>query len=193
MTKKRYVGLDEFGELHATGLEMRRTDWTPLAQNVQETLIKMILIDEATEDELNNYIQFVKGNVKENPIEDFIFEKIVDCRKEIKAKTRIIKAWESAGYPIKVIDYEDEGKQKKKYQCISPKGEVLLGIRWVYNNKGEPIAISEDESSLLFKEKIGYDWYIDNQIVPIAKRIFASLDYKLGKKQINLFGETVYI
>lgn len=193
MTKKRYVGLDEHGELHATGLEMRRTDWTPLAQNVQETLLKMILIDEATESELNDYIQYIKDNIKEYPVEDFIFEKIVDCRKEIKAKTRIVKAWESAGYEVGVIDYEEDGKQKKKYQCIAPRGEVLLGIRWVYDNKGNPIALSEDESSSLFKDKVGYNWYINNQVIPIAERVFTSLDYRLGKKQIDLFGELTYV
>lgn len=193
MTKKRYCGVDEQGELHATGLEMKRTDWTPLAQNIQENLLKMVLIQDATEDQFNAYIQTVKNNIIKYPVEDFIFEKIVDCRKEIKAKTKIVKAWEACGYEVKETEYEDAGVTKKKYQCIAPRGEVLLGIKWVNDNKGRPIAIPEDEVLTLLKDKIGYDWYVKNQVIPIAERIANSISYRLGMKQKDLFGETIYV
>jgi DNA polymerase elongation subunit (family B) len=193
MTKKRYVGLDEDGKLHATGLEMKRTDWTNLAQNVQETLLKMILINEATEEQINEYMSHIKRHIKEFPVEDFIFEKIIDCRKEVKAHTRIIKAWESFGYKVEVTEYEEDGRKKKKYQCIAPRGEVLMGIRWIYDNKGSPIGIPESDPTILYKDKIGYDWYINNQVIPIAERVTRSVSYRLGSKQTDLFGEVIYV
>lgn len=192
MTKKRYVGLDENNNLHATGLEMKRTDWTNIAQNVQEELLKMILIDDASEDEINNYIDNIKKNIKDYPVEDFIFEKIVDTRKEIKAKTRIVKAWASCGFNVETIEYEEGEKKKKKYVCIAPRGEILLGIRWIYDNKGLPVGIPEDQPTITFKNKIGYDWYIKNQIMPIAERVVKSIDYHLGSKQQTLMGEIIY-
>lgn len=189
MTKKRYIGLSADGELHATGLEMKRTDWTNIAQKVQEDLLKMILINDATEEEVNDYVQHVKNHIKEYSIEDFIFEKIVDCRKEFKVKTKIVKAWESCGFQVEVKNENN----KNIYKCIAPRGEVLLGIRWLYDNKGNPVGIPEDEPLSSYYNKIGYGWYITNQVIPIAERITKSMSYRLGKKQKDLFGELTYI
>lgn len=189
MTKKRYCGIDEEGKLHATGLEVKRTDWTVLAQNIQEELLTKILLYDATEEELNDYINYTIDHIRSFSVDNFVFEKIVDCRKKFKANTRIVKAWQSCGFQVETS--EEDGK--KVYQCISPRGEVLLGIRWLYDDKGKPVGIPEDESLELFKSKIGYDWYIKNQILPIAKRVTNSLSFRLGKKQKDLFGELTYV
>lgn len=193
MTKKRYVGIDENGDLHATGIEMRRSDWTTLAQKVQEELLKMVLVYDASEEEINNYIESVQNGIRSFPLEDFTFEKIVDCRKKLKARTRIVKVWSSFGYKVEETEYEEDGIKKPQYQCIAPRGEVLIGVRWVYDNKGLPIGIPEDQPLSLFKNKIGYEWYINNQVLPIAERVTKSIDYGLGKKQETLYGEVIYL
>jgi len=185
MTKKRYCGVDENNKIYATGLELKRADWTPLAQNIQKDLLAMILIDDAGEEDINKYLNNKIENMHNIRIEDFIFEKIVDCTKIFKAKTKIVKAWISCGYKVK--------EDNKTYQCISEHGETLYGIRWICDNKGNPIGISEDMPLSAYKNKIGYEWYINNQILPLAKRITDSLSYKIGKKQKTLFNETTYL
>ncbi len=186
MTKKRYAGIDEDGKLHVTGLEMRRADYVPIAQHIQEQLLMMILRDDCSESYFNEFLANVHKLLPNHPITDFVFEKIVDTRVEMENKTKIVKAWEACGYKVQVSEYEKDGKIKKKYQCLSSRGEALLGIRWIYDRKGLPIGISDNIPIENYKNRIGYNWYWDNQILPIAKRIAASLGWHIGNRQTTL-------
>lgn len=189
MTKKRYVAIDENNELHATGLEMKRSDWTLLATSIQEELLKKILLYDISEEEFNDYLNNIKHNIKKYPIEYFIYEKIIDCRKEFKVNNTIVKAWKSCGFEVAIsID-----GNKKTYKCVAPRGEALLGIRWIFSNKGTPIGIPEDADLTSYKTKIGYEWYYKKQVLPIIKRIADSIDYHIGSRQSTLDDKITYL
>lgn len=181
MTKKRYVGLTDTGEMYYVGIEIKRTDWSPLAQKFQERLLEMVMVEDAGEKEIYNYVKEYRKHLREHPIEDFIFEKVIDTSKVLKVKSKLVKVWESLGYEVRVT--EKEGK--KNYQCIAPRNENLLGIKWIYSN-GQPLGIPETAVMSEYKNKIDYHWYYEYQILPIAFRIAGSLDYTIGTKQTTL-------
>lgn len=205
MTKKRYAGVTEEDEIQVTGLETKRSDWTPIAQEVQMRVLEMLLIEQASEEEVNEYVNGIHENMDNIPVEKFMFEKIVDCRKEFKAKTRVVKAWESLGLEVETTDYQEEQTKensrhelitktvtKHTYQCISPRGEVLMGIRWIMNDKGYPVGIPDDESPSSYRDTIGKNWYWTKQIKPVVERIISALKYNLGEKQKTLDGDIIY-
>lgn len=188
MTKKKYCGINREGKILITGLETHRVNWSPIARHVQYKVIEMILKDNATEEMINNYIVEIHDNLKETDISEFVFEKIVDCGRRYEAKTRLVKAWESLGLEV----LKEHNGNRMTYQCISPRGEVLLGIRWVMDKKEQPIGIPEDEELESYRKFVSYSYYWKKQIIPVVERVILPLGYHIGQKQQTLDGKIIY-
>jgi DNA polymerase elongation subunit (family B) len=178
VVKKRYCGLGEDNELHATGLEMVRGDWSGIAQYVQRSVLSLVLKGNKDEKTVNAYIKEIIRNINKFPASYFIYERIVDTRKTYVVKTPIVKIWEAFNMPVK--------HENGIYRCVGPRGETLYGIRWLYGLKGKIIAIPENDDEELYKKYIDYNYYVEKQINPVVKRIFTSLDWELGGKQLHL-------
>jgi len=187
MVKKRYCGITPEGELLITGLEIKRSDWCLLAKEIQYYVIEKILTG-TTEKEINDYLKKVKKEMDTYPVEKFIFEKVVDTRKHMKVRTTLVKVWENLGNKVNKI-YGD----RVEYQFVSPHGETLLGVRWIYDDRGNIIAIPEDIPIEKIRNKIGYNYYWKKQIIPVVKRVIQAIGWKIGEQQKTLDGNLLYV
>jgi len=154
VAKKRYALLDEKGRLKVRGLEIVRRDLSRYARQTQQEILKICLIEE----NIDKAFQYLQERLK--------------TLKEGK-------------YDLKeLVVYEQLSKPVSEYKLISP--HVIAARRLL--ERGIPVgegsvigyiiqkgsgSISERAYPVEFADpsKIDINYYIDNQIIPVAMRI----------------------
>src|SRR6266550_1986290 len=74
--KKKYAGLKTDGQIDVVGLEAVRGDWSNLARDVQNAILRMVL-DDASAKRATSYVQDLTQNLKSKklPLSSFIIWK----------------------------------------------------------------------------------------------------------------------
>jgi len=156
--KKKYAGLRTDGQIDVVGLEAVRGDWSNLARDVQNTVLRMVLED-ANPARATAYVQDLTNNIKSKnlPLSSFIIWKTLTKPVEgyevntphVEAAKKMAKdGWPAtAGDKVGFIITKRPGKL---YQKAEPHYKVTI-----------------DEVDLAY--------YVRNQIVPSAARILEVL------------------
>ena len=156
--KKKYAGLKTDGEIDVVGLEAVRGDWSNLAREVQNTVLRMVLED-ANPARATEYVQDLTSNLKSKklPLSSFIIWKTLTKpvgAYEVNAPhVEVAKKMAKDGWPVTAGD-------KVGFVITKRPGKLF--------QKAEPH----------YKETIDdldYEYYIRSQIVPAAARILEIL------------------
>jgi DNA polymerase I len=152
--KKKYAGLMDDGELDIVGMEAIRGDWSNLARNVQNEVLKLVLED-ANPTRAKSYVtNLVKdlGSAKV-PKSSLVIWKTLSKRPdeyEVNAPhVEVARKMAKEGWPVSVGDkvgFIITKKPGKLYQKAEPHFKVSL-------------------------DQVDYDYYVRNQIVPAAARV----------------------
>lgn len=166
--KKKYALIDEEGRVSITGFETVRRNWSPIAKEVQEKVLSLILSGKVEE-----AVNYVKAVVKELKLGLIPAGKLV-----IKTQiTRELGKYESVGPHVAIArKLEEQGEE------IAP-GTVVEYI--IARGKG----LVRERAKLPDEVKEGdYDseYYINNQLIPAVSSIFAVLGYQ----EDELFAES---
>lgn len=152
--KKKYAGLLDDGVLDVVGMEAIRGDWSNLARNVQNEVLKLVLED-ANPSRAKSYVMnLVKdlGSAKV-PKSSLVIWKTLTKRPdeyEVNAPhVEVARKMAKEGWPVSVGDkvgFIITKKPGKLYQKAEPHFKVSL-------------------------DQVDYDYYVRNQIVPAAARV----------------------
>ena len=172
--KKRYAGIDEKGFLDVTGFEVVRGDWAGIAREVQENVLRHVL-EEGKPDNALNYIKKVIKELKEQkiPFEKLIIWKTITKElDEYKVKTAQL----TAAKILKEHEYEIKPGMQIGFVIVKGPGSI--------SDRAMPYQLASYED-------IDIEYYIDNQIIPVAVRILSTFgitesDIKTGKRQVSL-------
>jgi len=171
-SKKRYAGLIGEGEnerLIFKGLESARTDWTPLAQEFQQTLYTMVFHGDNPSDFVRKFVEQTKAGDFDNKLvyQKRLRRKLHEYQKNIPPQVRAARmADEINGQLGRPLQYQNKGR-----------------IEYV-------ITIAGPEPKEYQKSAIDYQHYIDKQLKPVAEAIlpFIGLDFAtLSEPQLGLF------
>lgn len=156
--KKKYAGLRVDGEIDVVGLEAVRGDWSNLAREVQNTVLRMVLED-ANPTRATAYVQDLTSNLKSKklPLSSFIIWKTltkpVEAYEVNAPHVEVAKKMAKDGWPVTAGD-------KVGFVITKRSGKLF--------QKAEPH----------YKETVedlDYDYYVRNQIVAAAARILEIL------------------
>jgi DNA polymerase I len=156
--KKKYAGLRTDGQIDVVGLEAVRGDWSNLAREVQNTVLRMVLED-ATPARATAYVQGLTTNLKSErlALSSFIIWKTLTKRLEeyeVNAPhVEVAKKMAKDGWPVAAGDkvgFIITKKPGKLFQKAEPHYKVTT-------------------------EDVDCDYYVRNQIVPAAARILEIL------------------
>ena len=159
--KKRYCGLLPTGELDIVGLEVVRGDWAPMAKNVQEKVLE-ILLKEKSPEKASEYVRAYVTDVKEHkiPYKDFIIWKTLTKSPE---------------------EYEVRAPHVEAARLLKKQGlDLTLGDKIGYVIvKGEGKLYTKAKPYVLVAaEDLDIEYYITNQVVPAAARILSLFNVK---------------
>ena len=155
--KKKYALIDEKGNLKITGFEQVRRDWSPVAKDTQEKVLRKVLQDdvEGAVEEVKETIQALKdGDVD---VED------------LKIYTTLTKPPEE--YDSTAPHVEAVKKARKRGDEIKPETTV----DYVVTRGGK--SISDKAELTKYAENYDADYYIDNQIIPVTLRVLKVFGY----------------
>src|SRR3989475_10746740 len=156
--KKKYSGLRTDGQIDVVGLEAVRGDWSNLAREVQNTVLRMVLED-ANPSRATAYVQDLTSNLKSKklPLSSFIIWKTLTKpvgAYEVNAPhVEVAKKMAQNGWPVTAGD-------KVGFVITKKPGKLF--------QKAEP----HYKETI---EDVDYDYYVRNQIVPAAARILGIL------------------
>src|SRR2546426_1652724 len=162
--KKKYAGLRTDGHMDVVGLEAVRGDWSNLARDVQNTVLRMVLED-ANPARATTYVQDLTSNLKSKnlPLSSFIIWKTltkpVEGYEVNAPHVEAAKKMAKDGWPITAGDkvgFVITKRPGKLYQKAKPHYKVTI-------------------------EDVDYDYYVLNQIVPAAARILEILGVSEGQ------------
>ncbi|OAN17720.1 DNA polymerase II [Photobacterium jeanii] len=171
-SKKRYAGLiDRNGQQQIVfkGLETVRTDWTPLAQEFQQTLYHKVFHNEDVEDYIRDYVE----RAQQGEFDD----KLV-YRKRLRRK---------------LVEYQKNVPPHVRAARLADEINAQLGRPLQYQHGGwieYLITLNGPEPAESRKSTIDYQHYIDKQIKPVAEGIlpFIGKDFEeLIAPQMGLF------
>jgi DNA polymerase I len=157
--KKRYAGLREDGSLDIVGLEVIRGDWTQVAKNVQEHVLEIILKEQSPKKAVD-YVHSVIGDLQHHktPLHDLIIWKTLTKAPDDYA----IKAPHvEAAKMLKEKGWRLTGGDKVGYVVLRGKGRLYSRVK--------PYVFAKTE-------EIDVNYYITNQVLPVAARILAFFD-----------------
>ncbi len=150
---KKYAGLREDGEIDVVGMEAVRGDWSQLAKEVQNMVLKMALEDKGPA-RAKEYVLSLTKDLKsaKKPISSFVIWKTLTKRPEdydvhaphVEAAKKLVKE----GWPVKSGDSV---------------GFVIMNRPGKLFQKAEPYF----NASLA---ELDYNYYVENQIIPAAAR-----------------------
>ena len=172
--KKKYAGIDNRGLLDVTGFEVVRGDWAGIAREVQEDILRYVL-EEGKPDNALNYIKEVISKLKAHKIP---FDKLIIWKtltkelNEYKVKTAQL----TAAKILKEHEYEIKPGMQIGFVIVKGSGTI--------SDRAMPYQLASYED-------IDINYYIDNQIIPVAVRILSTFgitesDIKTGKRQVSL-------
>lgn len=148
--KKRYALIDEKGNMKIRGFEKVRRDWSKLAKDTQENVLRMVLTDRA--DEAVTYVKGVVARLKTGKV----------ALEELGIYTSVKR---------ELSDYEQTGPHVAAAQKAVKKGvKISSGQTIQYVITSRPGSISEKAELIQFAKDYDRDYYIKNQIVPAALR-----------------------
>ena len=156
--KKRYALIDEAGKMTIRGFEKVRRDWSAIAKDTQEGVLRAILKNRSPEKAL----AIVRKNIERIKEGDIDLEDLV-IYSQI---TKPLSQYEQVGpHVVAARKAQERGREVKPGTSISliiTKGEGSISSR------AEP---SEDAKD--------YDpeYYINNQVIPAALRVLSGLGY----------------
>ena len=155
--KKKYALMDEEGGMKITGFEYVRRDWSPVAKNTQEKVLRKVLEDKPEEaaEIVKKTIQKLKD--REIPVEN------------LKIYTKLTKKPEK--YDSTAPHVEAAKKAMKRGEDISPEDTIA----YVITRGGG--SISERAEIPKYAESYDADYYIDKQIIPVSIRVLKVFGY----------------
>ncbi len=157
--KKKYALMNENGIIKVTGFEAVRRNWSPIAKEVQEKVLNLILQQKI--DDALRYVRDIVKQLKEGKIKT---QQLI-----IKTQiTRDLERYATVGPHVTIAQ-----KMKEKGYTILPGTVVEYVI-----SRGEGLV--RDRAKLVQEVKDGeYDveYYIHNQLIPAVSSIFAVFGY----------------
>jgi DNA polymerase I len=165
-SKKRYAGLLENGDLDVVGLEVIRGDWSGVARVMQEGVLKRILSEGGPDGAVRfarSYIGEVRSRTGTVPFKDFIIWK------------SLAKPVED--YRVKAPHVEAAKRLAADGVELSPGDEVGYIItkgRGKIHERAKPYAYATIE-------EVDAEYYINNQLVPVASRILSMFGVTEGQ------------
>ena len=152
--KKKYAGLSEDGELEIVGMEAIRGDWSNLARNVQNEVLKLVLQD-GNPARARSYVTSLVKDLESAkvPKSSLVIWKTLTKRPdeyEVNAPhVEVARKMAKEGWPVTVGDkvgFIITKKPGKLYQKAEPHFKVSL-------------------------DQVDYEYYVRNQIVPATARV----------------------
>jgi len=156
--KKKYAGLRTDGQVDVVGLEAVRGDWSNLAREVQNTVLRMVLEDA-------------------NPTRAAAYVKdlTIDLRsKNLPLSTFVI--WKTLTKPV--ASYEVNAPHVEAAKKMAKEGwSVTAGdkVGFVITNRPGKLYQKAEPYYRVSIDEIDYDYYVRNQTVPAAARILEVL------------------
>ncbi len=152
--KKKYAGLLDDGELDVVGMEAIRGDWSNLARNVQNEVLKLVLQDGNPARAKSYVTSLIKDLASAKvPKSSLVIWKTLTKRPdeyEVNAPhVEVARKMAKEGWPVTVGDkvgFIITKRPGKLYQKAEPHFKVSL-------------------------EQVDYEYYVRNQIVPAATRV----------------------
>lgn len=155
-SKKKYAGLKPNGELDIIGMEAIRGDWSALAKEVQNQVLKMVLEDK-NPIRATSYVAKLAKDLRgaKLPLSSFVIWKSLTKRPkdyDIHAShVEVAKKLAKAGWPVSSGD-------RVGYVIVKGPGKLYL--------RAEPY-------SKVSLDNLDYDYYMENQVLPVAGRILS--------------------
>jgi DNA polymerase, archaea type len=163
--KKKYAGLRTDGQLDVVGLEAVRGDWSNLARDVQNTVLRMVLED-ASPDRATSYVRELTADLES---------------KSLTLSAFVI--WKTLTKPI--ADYEVNAPHVEAAKKMAKDGwSVTTGdkVGFVITKKPSKLYQKAEPHYKVSLDEIDYDYYVHNQVVPAAARILEVLG--VGEDQL---------
>ncbi len=175
--KKRYAGLTSDGKIIVKGLEIRRGDWCELAKKIQSRVVEIILRDKSPEKAVE-VVRDVINRLKEGDVsvEDVVIYKTL---------TKKISDYDSMQAHVKAA--QKAQRMNLFYHTGSKIGFVIVKGQGSVSDRAYPVDIFEEmKNGVLIdregrKYRLDIDYYIDNQIIPVALRILGFFGYTTDK------------
>ena len=155
--KKKYALMDEEGKMKITGFEQVRRDWSPIAKDTQEKVLRKVL-----EDDVDSAVEIVEDTIEALRSGEIDVE-------ELKIYTTLTKPPEEYGNTAPHV--EAAKKAKKRGDTIEPETTV----DYVITRSGK--SISQQAELTKYAENYDADYYIDNQVIPVAMRVLKVFGY----------------
>ncbi len=162
---KKYAGLEEDGDLDVVGMEAVRGDWSALAKEVQNQVLRLVLEDKNPSRAVD-YVATLVRNLKsaKMPLSSFIIWKTLTKRPSdydvhaphVEAAKKLVEE----GWPVGSGD-------RIGYVIVKRPGKLF--------QKSEPYFRAT-------KEDLDYDYYVENQILPVVARALGV--FGITEKQI---------
>ena len=152
--KKKYAGLMDDGELDVVGMEAIRGDWSNLARNVQNEVLRLVLED-ANPTRAKSYVT--------NLIKDLESAKVPKPSLVIW-KTLTKRPDE---YEVNAPHVEVARKMAKEGWSVS----VGDKVGFIITKKPGKLYQKAEPHFKVSMEQVDYDYYVNNQIVPAAARV----------------------
>jgi DNA polymerase elongation subunit (family B) len=163
--KKRYALIDGEGNLTIRGFEKVRRDWSDIAKDTQESVIKAILKDRSP-DKAVRIVRRTIENIKKRNVgaEDLVIHTHL---------TKPIQDYEAIGPHViaakKMIKHGIEVREGSTIKYFIAKGPGSISER------AEPVDIMDEGGVQKYYDP---DYYIHNQVIPAALRVLSGLGYK---------------
>ena len=160
--KKKYAGIRTNGELDVVGLEAVRGDWSNLAREVQNKVLRMVLED-ASPSRAVGYVQSLTTDLKS---------------KKLPLSAYVI--WKTLTKPVD--EYEVNAPHVEAARKMTREGwSVTTGdkVGFVITRKPGKLYQKAEPSYKVPAEDVDYDYYVRNQIIPAAARILEILGVKM--------------
>jgi DNA polymerase elongation subunit (family B) len=161
--KKKYALIDEKDSVKVVGFETVRGDWSKLAKEAQQKVLKIILI----EDDINKAVKYVKNLVKDIRSKKVSIDKMI-IKKQLKKE---IDEYSAIGPHVNVAK-----KLVARGEFVSAGSEVKYVVQEGKGSIGDR-ALPDDEA-----KDYDADYYINNQLIPVVDRIFYTVGF--GKDEL---------
>lgn len=155
--KKKYALMKEDGSMKITGFEQVRRDWSPIAKDTQEKVLRKVL-----EGEVEEAAEAVKKTIES------LREGEVDPA-DLKIYTKLTKKPEN--YDSTAPHVEAAKKAIERGEDISPGDTVAYVVTRGGGN------ISSRAETVKYADDYDSEYYIDNQIIPVSLRALKVFGY----------------
>ncbi|QKQ98722.1 DNA polymerase [Candidatus Nanohaloarchaea archaeon] len=155
--KKKYALIDEDGSMKITGFEQVRRDWSPIAKDTQKKVLRAVL-----ENDVDKAVEIVEDTIDRLQDGEVPIEKL-------KIYTTLTKPPEEYGSTAPHV--EAAKKAKKRGDEIPPE----TTITYVITSGGG--SISSRARLLKYADSYDSEYYVDNQVLPVALRVLKVFGY----------------